>query len=680
MATAAAVSGGFLGPGAQARRIRRILTLAGAAPRLGRPRTGEPVLAWGHAPRAARAEWLAARSGAPLWRVEDAWLRSIQPARAGGEGPMGLLVDRSGGIHYDPSRPSDLETLLATHPLDDPALLARAKAVVARLRHLHLSKYNAHDPALPVPAPGYVLVIDQVRGDASLTHGGLDGPLPPETFASLLARARADHPNAPILIRSHPETASGSRPGYFGPGDAGGRVRLVSGPVSPWALLAGARAVYTVSSQLGFEAILAGHRPYVAGLPFYAGWGLSRDAGHPRRTRRLSVSQLAAAALILAPVWYDPLRDRLSEVETVIDQLEARARAWRDDRDGWVATGMRAWKRGPVQGFFGTARAVRFVRDPARAASTARQGGQRLLGWAGAVPPDFPGTRVEDGLLRSRGLGADLVPPLSLVLDDLGIYYDPSRESRLERLIAAPLPPGGAARAAALRKALVAAGLSKYNLGGAGPGPALAALRAARPDAPVILVPGQVEDDASIRLGAGAVRTNRALIESARAAHPGAILLYKPHPDVEAGLRPGAVPDAASLADLVVQRSDPAALLAGVDRVWTMTSGLGFEALLRGVPVTCLGAPFYAGWGLTDDRGPVPARRAPLPRAEGLDRLVHAVLIAYPRCRDPVTGAPCPPELLVERLASGQTGRRSPGLRALARVQGWMAGYAWLWR
>lgn len=367
-----AVSGGFLGPGAQARRLRAILRADGLDPVLGLPRPGVPVLAWGHAPRAGRAAWLAARRGAPLWRIEDTPLRGLHPARAGGGPPMGLMIDRTGGIHYDPARPSALEGLLARHPLDDPALLARAEAVIARLRHLHLSKYNAHDPALPVPAPGYVLLVDQVRGDASLRHGGVaEG-----AFAALLARARAEHPGADIVIRTHPEVAAGLRPGHFGPADTGAGLRLLADPVSPWALLAGARAVYTVSSQLGFEAILAGHRPVVAGLPFYAGWGLSNDPGHPRRNRRLSAAQLAAAALILAPVWYDPLRARRCEVEEVIDQLEARARAWREDRAGWVATGMRSWKRAHVQRFFGTVRPVRFVAGSDRAAAVARAEGR----------------------------------------------------------------------------------------------------------------------------------------------------------------------------------------------------------------------------------------------------------------------------------------------------------------
>lgn len=279
--------------------------------------------------------------------------------------------------------------------------------------------------------------------------------------------------------------------------------------------------------------------------------------------------------------------------------------------------------------------------------------------------------RVEDGFLRSRGLGAALVPPMSLVCDDLGIYYDPTRPSRLEAWIAAraSLRPDQKQRAEALIETLRASGLSKYNQGGAAdlPGP--------RP-AKRILVPGQVADDASIRLGTDAVADNAALLRAVRAANPQAQILYKPHPDVEAGLRAGAI-DPSDLADLLVERADPAALLAQVDEVWTMTSLLGFEALLRGKTVVCLGAPFYAGWGLTRDLGTVPARRRARP---GLMGLAYAALIAYPRYRDPLTGLPCPPEVAADRLADGRGSPQGPGLRLLAKLQGALAGQAWIWR
>ncbi|MGL4412855.1 capsular polysaccharide export protein, LipB/KpsS family, partial [Roseinatronobacter monicus] len=264
-----AYSGGFLGLGRQARRIRRILSLAGLALRIGFPGKGDGVVVWGHAKRAARGEWVATRRGAQLLRLEDAFLRSLFPGRMG-EPTLGLLIDGQ-GAHYDPATPSDIETLLATNPLDDHALLERARLGMARLKALQLSKYAAHDPDLSAPPPGYVLVIDQVRGDASLTQGGLDGPLSPHLFRDMLVQAQLDFPGARIIIRTHPETQNGHRQGHFTPADAAeDHITLLSDPVSPWELLEGALAVYTVSSQLGFEAIFAGHKPRVFGLPFYA--------------------------------------------------------------------------------------------------------------------------------------------------------------------------------------------------------------------------------------------------------------------------------------------------------------------------------------------------------------------------------------------------------------------------
>lgn len=653
-------------------RLRRILTLAGHEIRLGLPGPEDGVVVWGCSPYAWRGEKVAALRSVPLVRIEDAFLRSVRPGRMG-DAPIGLVIDPH-GVHFDSSNPSLTEHILAKSPLDDSNLLSRSRDAIARIQLLDLSKYNIHDPDLAPPPPGYVLVIDQLRGDASITHAGANAA----RFAEMLALAQEEYPAARIVIKTHPETQSGLRPGHFG-AQHQNRVTLCNQPLSPWRLLEGAIAVYTVSSQLGFEAILAGHRPVVLGQPFYAGWGLSDDRFPvDRRRRTLTRAQLFAGAMLLAPTWFDPCRDRLCEIEQVIDQLESEVRAFREDRRGHVAGGMRLWKRQRLQQFFGRQKPLIFRNDPAEAAALAQKTGRSVIIWGGKAPPALPCLRVEDGFLRSRGLGAALVPPLSLVTDDLGIYYDPTRESRLERLIRAPLPSGGAARAEALRGDLIAARLSKYNLSGA------------LPDLPAghrILVPGQVEDDASIRLGAQEVCTNLALLQSVRRAHPDAVVVYKPHPDVEAGLRTGALGSAqlAGLADVTASHSDPIALIDACDEVWTMTSLLGFEALLRAKPVTCLGAPFYAGWGLTRDLGPVPLRRLRTPDGHPLPRvtpaaLIHAALIAYPRYYDPISRRPCPPEVAVERLASGTLPRPGLSLRLLAKLQGVFASQAHLWR
>jgi capsular polysaccharide export protein len=650
-------------------RLHRILALAGHDLRFGLPGPDDGVLVWGRRHTAWRGEAVAARRKVPLIRVEDAFLRSIHPGRSGGEPPLGLLIDPL-GVHFDSHQPSRLEEILAAQDLQKPDILEAAKLGIARLRHHDLSKYNNHDPDLSLPQPGYVLLVDQTRGDAAIRYGAASEV----TFRDMLTAALHENPDARIVIRSHPETSAGLRPGHYGPADTGGRVTILTAPVSPHRLLEGAGRVYTVSSQLGFEAILHGHRPQVFGQPFYAGWGLSDDR-HPlqRRTRRLTAEELFAGAMILAPLWYDPCRDRLCDLGQVIDQLEAEVRAHRADRRGHVAAGMRLWKRPRLQAVFGGAGALQFRDDPDKADALASSTGRSLLIWSGKEPPGFtpkaPCLRVEDGFLRSRGLGAELVPPLSLVTDDRGIYYDPTRPSQLDALVATPLPPGGLERAGRLMARLRAEGVSKYNLGG--PPPRL-------PEGHRILVPGQVEDDASILRGAGEVRTNLALLKAVRAANPLAMVIYKPHPDVLAGLRAGAIPDErlAGLADLVVTSTDPAALLAEVQEVWTITSLLGFEALIRGLPVTCLGAPFYAGYGLTRDLGPVPGWRAPT----DLTTLAHATLIAYPRYWDPVSRRPCPPEVAVDRLAAGTVPHPGPVNRLLSKAQGRFASFAHLWR
>jgi capsular polysaccharide export protein len=645
-------NGGFLTQG----RVRRIMDLAGYDIRLGAPDADDLVGVWGHSPTAGRGETVAAHKNAGIVRVEDSFLRSVRLGRDG-DPAIGLNIDHN-GVHFDPNTRSDLERILSENPLDDTALLNRAKAGMALLKKHEISKYNTADTTLAAPDPGYVLVIDQTRKDASVKASGADS----NTFREMLFYAQTEHPKAQIIIRSHPETSAGHREGYFTDKDSTDRITISDVPISPWALLDGAIAVYTVSSQLGFEAILAGHKPVVFGQPFYMGWGLTDDRTPlQRRQRNLTRAQLFAGAMILYPKWYDPFHDRLCSFEEALATLTHLTQAYRDDHKGWVAADMRLWKRKPLQRVFGSVKPVRFKRSA--------QNGERVMHWASSGVKDT--VLVEDGFVRSRGLGADLIAPLSLVLDDIGIYYDATRPSRLEELIntSDTLAQNERDRAAALIDRITDAGLSKYNLDRA-PLPKL-------PNGRRILVPGQVENDASIKLGAQEINTNAGLLKAVRGANPAAMIVYKPHPDVEAGLSDGLVDNAADFADVIIVETDPIAAINAVDEVWTMTSLLGFEALLRGKSVTCVGMPFYAGWGLTDDRTMPILRRTARP---DLIALVHATLIAYPRYFDPVTGLACPPEVIVDRIENNDLPLAGRGNRALAKLQGALASYAYLWR
>jgi capsular polysaccharide export protein len=271
----------------------------------------------------------------------------------------------------------------------------------------------------------------------------------------------------------------------------------------------------------------------------------------------------------------------------------------------------------------------------------------QVAGW-GYKPPSrtarryaerhgLPYLAVEDGFLRSVGLGGDDAP-LSLVCDDLGIYYDASRPSRLESLIAAPLAGGVEERARALIAAWRTARISKYNH-----------LREYEGELPqrYVLLADQTWGDASVSYGMADETSFQRMLTAALQEHPHSTVLLKVHPEVMAGRKRGHF-DLAQLAahprvEVLGEDVHPVRLIEHAEAVYVVTSQIGFEGLLWGKPVRTFGMPFYAGWGLTQDELPAPARRG----QATLEALVHAALIAYPRYLDPETGHRCEAEHVV---------------------------------
>lgn len=308
------------------------------------------------------------------------------------------------------------------------------------------------------------------------------------------------------------------------------------------------------------------------------------------------------------------------------------------------------WKHRFVRRCFPGQRVV-FLR-----AGDALPGDGTLVLWGMAPAPAglAPGVRLlrmEDGFLRSVGLGAELARPLSWVVDAHGMYYDATRPSGLELLLRdTEFTPRLLERARALRERVVGLGLSKYNVGSQ-------AWRRPAGARHVVLVAGQVESDASLAFGAPGLRTNLELLRAVRRERPDSYVVYKPHPDVLAGLRlrGAGEADALQACDEVVGDVPMPAMLEQVDELQVLTSLAGFEALLRGVPVVCHGQPFYSGWGLTDDRVP-PARRQ---RRLGLDELVAGALLLYPLYLGP--DGPVEPEQALDELAAWKA--RSAGPR-----------------
>lgn len=259
----------------------------------------------------------------------------------------------------------------------------------------------------------------------------------------------------------------------------------------------------------------------------------------------------------------------------------------------------------------------------------------------------LPFWQLEDGFIGYIGHPASGAVRLSLIVDEVGIYYDATRPSRLEQLISndAWWSPAWQRRATALLARLTEQGITKYNCyrDNALPAHLAKKLATARPK---VLVIDQTRDDPAVRLGLAGAHSFADMLAAARAENPGAQLLIRPHPDVLLGKKQGYLTDMADGEVLLTEAVNPFALMAAVDKVYTVTSQLGFEALLAGKPVVCFGAPFYAGWGVTDDRIAVPRR--------GQQRTVHQLLAAaylrYCRYVDPITGERCELETLLDLI------------------------------
>lgn len=315
--------------------------------------------------------------------------------------------------------------------------------------------------------------------------------------------------------------------------------------------------------------------------------------------------------------------------------------------------GFHPWKKGYVRRYLAHVGHVHYARTAAEATLKGFGPQSRMVVWGSGESDDVRGLaerhgvpiwRMEDGFLRSVGLGAERYTPASLVLDRTGIYYNPQTPSDLEVLLSeGRFAPGDLERARRLRESIVAAALSKYNVGDRNTRlPRIPEGRTA------VLVPGQVQDDASIRLGCVDLRSNLELLRATRERRPDAFIIFKPHPDVVSGNRRGAVSaaDAQRYADVVVDDAPLPACLSLVHEVHTLTSLVGFEALMRGLRVSTYGLPFYAGWGLTKDRH-THARRT---RSLQLDELVYATLVRYPLYLDPATLRESSPEEVVRNL------------------------------
>ncbi len=595
----------------------------------------QPIrVGWGYRPSGRAAMRAVESKGGRLLLLEDAFVRSLRPGHGGAV--YGLIAD-SRGIHYVADGNSDLlDSLDSGNPtgwmnsgeIGDPAKL------MARFREIGASKYNWFPGEYrdgPLPTEQGILVVDQSRGDASIRYGGLTL----NDFDRMLRAALDECEGTPVYVRAHPDHLFREKNSCFPEtllSDA--RVKLLPPDLSPTQCFSFCHTVFVGSSLMGMEALIHGNKVVTYGQPFFAGCGLTDDRGSKRVHRQLALTDLFEAAYLRYGHYFDPDSGEPCGFGAILEHLALQKEKFRENRGQSVTVGFSPWKRKIVQDYLRSpAGGITQLKDISDATAHPNA---RLLVWGRKqeIPENFKGksVRVEDGFIRSKGLGAAFNFPYSWVMDESGIYFDASAPSDLEHLLNLGFSAADLTESRALIRILREKRLTKYNLTGDRVHLDETLVRGRK----VILVPGQVEADASIEFGSPQVKTNLDLLTAVRAAEPDAFLIFKAHPDLVAGARHGNVlPDGfATAADLAVTEGNVLDWLDVCNEVHTMTSTVGFEALIREVPVVTYGMPFYAAWGLTTDRLECPRRTRHLT----LEELVCGALIKYPRYLNPATG------------------------------------------
>lgn len=613
----------------------------------------------------------AKENGIKLIRTEDGFIRSLGLGAAHTL-PLSIVADDI-GLYFNSQEPSRLEDILQSYDFkNNPDLLKSAETCINKLVNNGLSKYNHLAPVDMEKVYGpklkkRILVIGQVEDDASIKYGSNKKM----TNNELVWRAFKENPDAEIIYKPHPDVLSGHRDELSDPKAVEHFAKVVTQPISLVDSLKTIDHVYTITSLSGFEALIRGIRVTCFGLPFYAGWGLTDDRQeNPRRNRKLTVQELFAGAYLLYPRYISPFGGELSECEDVIDYLvnlkskqitgtkqkaEAKDKEMKNEKLPYEEIG-KNWKdkSKPIAYIFGVIKWKReniskFFPEYRTAFITGDKGIEKIkpflpegknfvfIVWAFkekqnirefANQNHIPLYRIEDGFLRSVGLGVDKTEQMSIVVDDKSLYINANEPSRLEHILQTydfKNDPTLIKRARLGIDQLTKFRLSKYNHL---PRTNVEEIYGEKTKKRILVI-GQVGNDASIKYGCDREVKNNDLVRLARKENPDAEIIYKPHPDVLGGRR-ALDGDPMEVADIAKVVTTPLSLvdsLETIDHVYTITSLSGFEALIRGIKVTCFGLPFYAGWGLTDDRQ-VNKRRT---RKLTIEELFAASYILYPK-------------------------------------------------
>lgn len=622
------------------------------------------ICGWGRKKSGLRAMNLAKKHKATFILLEDGFIRSLNLGVE--NSPSFSIVKDDIGIYYDATAPSKLENLLNTYEFKDEEI-KQAKKAIELIKKYKISKYNNN---LDIPDDYFqkdekrVLIITQTANDASLKFGLAKDF---KTF-DMIKDAIKENPDSKIYIKIHPDVLSGKKQSDLDINSLPKECILITENFNPIALLEFFDKVYTKTSGMGFEALIQECECVCYGMPFYAGWGLTKDKLEcKRRMQKRSLEEVFYAAYILYSEYFNPYLNQKSNIFDTIQTLAKYKDIEKVNSNRLFMLGFTLWKRHFIKPFFKAKdNEIIFLNSIKSLVRYKLKENDKFFIWGKRI--DYNTLKntlikkaqdenlfhftpkislVEDGFIRSISLGSDLTRPFSLIVDDKGLYIDPNKASKLEELLQNEIfDKNMLNRAKDIIKTLLENRFSKYN------GLKHEDLKInAKIGQKVILIPAQVEDDASMILGGFSLSTLD-LLKEVRSKNQDAYIIFKPHPDVLSGNRVGLKDETLILkfCDEIVKDCSIDSAIKIADEIHTITSTSGFDALLRAKKVFTYGMPFYAGWGLTKDKHKCKRRTRKL----SLEELVAGTLIIYPRYINPKTKTLCEIEVCLDIMLNLQ--------------------------
>ncbi|HEH4638417.1 TPA: capsular polysaccharide biosynthesis protein [Campylobacter jejuni] len=621
-------------------------------------------LGWGRKKSGLKAINLAKKYKAKFILLEDGFIRSLNLGVE--NSPSFSMVKDDIGIYYDATAPSKLENLLNTYEFKDEEI-KQAKKVIELIKKYKISKYNNN---LDIPDDYFqkdekrVLIITQTANDASLEFGLAKD----FKTVDMIKDAIKENPKSKIYIKIHPDVLSGKKQSDLDINSLPKECILITENFNPIALLEFFDKVYTKTSGMGFEALMQGCECVCYGMPFYAGWGLTKDKLEcKRRMQKRSLEEVFYAAYILYSEYFNPYLNQKSNIFDTIQTLAKYKDIEKANSNRLFMLGFTLWKRYFIRPFFKAKdNKIIFLNSLKSLARYKLKENDKFFIWGKRIDYNALKTTlikkaqdenllhfipkislVEDGFIRSISLGSDLTRPFSLNVDDKGLYIDPNKASKLEELLQNEIfDENMLNRAKNIIKILLENRFSKYN------GLKHENLKInAKIGQKIILIPAQVEDDVSMILGGFGLSTLD-LLKEVRAKNQDAYIIFKPHPDVLSGNRVGLKDETLILefCDEIVKDCSIDSAIKIADEIHTITSTSGFDALLRAKKVFTYGMPFYAGWDLTKDKYRCERRTRKL----SLEELVAGALIIYPRYINPKTKTLCEIEVCLDIMLNLQ--------------------------